>query len=73
MPEGELLPDLRKILRKFNPGAVYFQGDADTCFIFEFSLEAVKLAKALPPGCTLRLPAAFRSQCPMASMMSDKS
>ena len=42
--------------RKFNPGAVYFQGDADTCFIFEFSLEAVKLAKALPPGCTLRLP-----------------
>jgi hypothetical protein len=56
MPEGELLPDLSKILRKFNPGAVYFQGDADTCFIFEFSLEAVKLAKALPPGCTLRLP-----------------
>ena len=56
MPKGELLPDLVKILRKFKPHTIYFLGDADTCLIFDFSLQAVKLAKALPQGCTLKLP-----------------
>jgi hypothetical protein len=56
MPRGKLLPDLLRILTKYHPNTVYFLGDADTCLIFAFSLEAVKLAKALPQACTLKLP-----------------
>ena len=56
MPGGVLLSELDKILRKFNPRAIYFVGDADTCLIFAFSLEVVKLAKVLPSNCALRLP-----------------
>jgi putative DNA primase/helicase len=56
MPGGTLLPDLAKILRKYEPLTVYFLGDADTCLIFDFSYEAIKLANALPQGCTPKLP-----------------
>ena len=35
---------------------IYFLGDADTALNFEFSREAVKLTKALPPGAVLKLP-----------------
>ena len=56
MTEGEPIPDLRRILRKYNPSTIYFLGDSDTSLIFDFSREAVKLAKALPEGCSLRLP-----------------
>lgn len=56
MPQGELLPDLKKILRQYRPHTVLFVGDADTALNFAFSVEAVKLAKALPQGCILKLP-----------------
>jgi hypothetical protein len=56
MPKGKLLPDLAKLLRRYNPHTVYFLGDADTCLIFEFSLEATKIAKALPGDRALKLP-----------------
>ena len=56
MSEGKLIPGLARVLWKYHPKIVYFLGDNDTAFIFEFSREAVKLAKALPEGCELRLP-----------------
>ena len=56
MPGSGLLPELAEILRKHQPKVVHFLGDADTALIFDFSLEATKLAKALPINCALRLP-----------------
>ncbi len=56
MTDGKLIPELDRILRKCNPTSVYFLGDSDTSLNFDFSREAVKLAKALPEGCELRLP-----------------
>ena len=53
--DGKLLPDLAWILNRHRQKIVYFLGDADTCLIFDFSLEATKLAKALPTGCALKL------------------
>jgi hypothetical protein len=51
-----VIPDLKKLLSKFSIETVYFLGDADTALNFEFSREAVKLARALPAGVALRLP-----------------
>ena len=57
MPGRRLMPDLRKLFSKFPAiERVYFLGDADTALNFEFSREAVKLARALPDGVELRLP-----------------
>jgi hypothetical protein len=56
MSQGELISSLRKLLSKWLPETLYFLGDADTCFLFDFSREAVKLAAALPAGCNLKLP-----------------
>jgi hypothetical protein len=56
MSDGKLIPDLGRVLSKYHPRIVYFLGDNDTCFIFDFAREAVKLAKALPEGSELRLP-----------------
>jgi hypothetical protein len=54
--EGQLIPDLSRVIRKYNPSIVYFLGDNDTALNFEFSRGAVKLARALPEGSTLKLP-----------------
>ena len=56
LPGGALLPALSKLLKRYNPHTVFFLGDADTCFIYSFSVEALKLARALPAECSLRLP-----------------
>ena len=56
MTEGKLIPDLARVVSKYHPKIVYFLGDTDTALLFEFSREAVKLAKALPDGCKLRVP-----------------
>jgi hypothetical protein len=40
---GKLVPDLSATIRKYKPSTVYFLGDSDTAFIFEFSHEAAKL------------------------------
>jgi hypothetical protein len=57
MYRGKLIPDLAKVFAKWQHIAVvHFLGDADTVFKFDFSREAVKLAKALPAGCALKLP-----------------
>ena len=56
MAGGQLIPDLARVVRKYDLRAVYFLGDSDTVFLVEFSREAVKLEKALPEGCELRLP-----------------
>jgi hypothetical protein len=56
MTEGRLIPELEKLIAKHPPKKVSFLGDADTCFIAAFSLEALKLAQALPKDCELRLP-----------------
>jgi hypothetical protein len=71
MPEGELLPDLSKILRKFNPGAVSREMPTPASSLNSASRRS-NLPKRYRPDarCGYR---AFRSQCPMASMMSDKS
>ena len=56
MSQGELIPSLQKLLSKWPPETLFFLGDADTCFLFDFSREALKLAAALPAGCNLKLP-----------------
>jgi Domain of unknown function (DUF3854) len=56
MSEGKLIPGLARVLLRYHPKIVYFLGDNDTAFLFECSREAVKLAKALPDGCELRVP-----------------
>jgi hypothetical protein len=57
MSQGELIPDLQKFFAKWKYVALlYFLGDADTVFKFDFSREAVKLAKALPEAIALSLP-----------------
>ena len=43
-------------MSKYYPKIIYFLGDTDTALLFEFSREAVKLAKALPDGCKVRVP-----------------
>ena len=48
LPGGKMLPALEELLRLHKFETVYFLGDNDTCLNFEFSREAVKLAKALP-------------------------
>ena len=53
---GKLIPALSRILEKCRPKRVYFLGDNDTALNFEFSREAIKLAKALPEECELFLP-----------------
>ena len=55
MTEGEPIPDLKRILRRYNPTTIYFLGDSDTSLIFDFSREAVKLARAIAPA-TLKVP-----------------
>jgi hypothetical protein len=55
MPEGELLPDLRKLLYRHHPHIVFFVGDSDTALNIAFSHEAVKIAGALPGDCVLRV------------------
>lgn len=52
---GPVTADLKKLLSKFSIETVYFLGDADTSLNFEFSLEAVKLARALPEGCVAQV------------------
>ena len=57
MCQGKLIPDLQKLFAKWQYIAVvYFLGDNDTALNFEFSREAVKLARALPERCVLKLP-----------------
>jgi uncharacterized protein DUF3854 len=59
MSEGKLIPGLERLLFKYRPKIVYFLGDNDTCFIFAFSQEAVKLAQAVAkvlPDTEVRLP-----------------
>ena len=57
MPGGKMLPDLKQLLTKFPLIKVlYFLGDADTALNFNFSLEAIKLVRALPTSIELRLP-----------------
>jgi hypothetical protein len=56
MVQGKLIPDLARVLSRYAPKVFYFLGDNDTAFRFEFSREALKLAKALPEGCKLLLP-----------------
>ena len=51
-----MLPALEELLHLHKFETVHFLGDNDTCWNFEFSREAVKLAKALPNGCILKLP-----------------
>ena len=49
MPGGKMLPDLKQLLTKFpSIKVLYFLGDADTALNFNFSLEAIKLVRALP-------------------------
>ena len=48
MPNGKLLPQFESLLRERSCiKRVFFLGDADTAFLYPFSHEAVKLAKAL--------------------------
>jgi hypothetical protein len=56
MTDGKMIPELKTFMTKHPPTTVYFLGDADTCFLSAFSIEAIKLAKALPGGCQLKLP-----------------
>ena len=56
LPGGKMLPALEELLHLHKFETVHFLGDNDTCSNFEFSREAVKLAKALPNGCILKLP-----------------
>jgi hypothetical protein len=55
-PGGQLLPELARLLEKYRIEQVFFLGDADTAFLYEFSCEVCKLANALPEGCDLLLP-----------------
>jgi hypothetical protein len=71
MPNGRLLPALKEILKRDGPKMVYFLGDTDTAINFFFSVEAVKLAKALPQGCELRL-SRIPLDSPKASMTCAK-
>jgi hypothetical protein len=56
MTGGKLIPDLAKIICRYNPDTILFLGDSDTCFLFDLSREAAKLARLLPDGCSLKLP-----------------
>ena len=56
MTKGKLIPGLASVFSRCKPKIVYFLGDSDTALLFEFSREALKLAKAMPGGCELRLP-----------------
>ena len=56
MTGGKLIPDLAKIICRYHPDTILFLGDSDTCFLFDFSREAAKLARLLPDGCSLKLP-----------------
>ena len=56
MVEGKLIPDLARAVSKYHPKIVYFLGDSDAAFLFAFSREAVKLARALPEGYNVRVP-----------------
>ena len=56
MSQGTLISDLQKVLTRWPTTLIFFLGDTDTVFNFEFSREAVKLAKALPSDCALKLP-----------------
>ncbi len=47
MQEGQFVPGLREVLQHFAPSRVLFLGDGDTSLLFDFSREAVKLAKKL--------------------------
>jgi hypothetical protein len=54
--EGQLVPGLREILHDVTFSRVLFLGDGDTSLIFDFSREAVKLAKALGEDVPVLLP-----------------
>jgi hypothetical protein len=56
MSDGKLIPGLASVISKYRPKIVYFLGDNDTAFLFNFSYEAVKLTRALPEGCVVKLP-----------------
>lgn len=56
LKDGELLPDLKKLIDQNEVKKVAFLGDGDTSLIYDFSREAVKLRKALPPDVELVLP-----------------
>lgn len=56
--EGKLLPRLTEIIKKKAVTTVAFLGDSDTALIYDFSREAVKIRKALPPDVRLILPRA---------------
>ena len=62
MTGGKLIPDLAKIICRYNPDTILFLGDSDTCFNFDFSREAAKLARLLPDGCPLSS-REYRSRC----------
>jgi hypothetical protein len=47
MSHGKLLRELVVLLEKFCVRTLYFLGDADTCFLFDFAREASKLATEL--------------------------
>jgi hypothetical protein len=56
MTDGKLIPEFEKLITKHPPKRVFFLGDADTCFLSAFAIEAIKMAKALPTDCELFLP-----------------
>ena len=56
MHDGVLIRDLAKLIDRFEPKQIKFLGDGDTALNYEFSREAVKLARALPTSCVLSLP-----------------
>ncbi len=47
--EGQLVPGLREVMQAGNWERILFLGDGDTSLIFDFSREAVKLAKEVLP------------------------
>jgi hypothetical protein len=47
MQDGQLVPGLRDVISSMSLEKVYFLGDSDTSLLYEFSREAVKLARLL--------------------------
>jgi len=56
MTDGELIPELDRVIHRYHPRIVYFLGDNDTALNHDFAREAVKLRKALPKETILKLP-----------------
>ena len=70
--DAKLIPGLHRIIHKYKPKKVYFLGDSDTALNYDFSREAVKLAKLLPEGTGSCSPAA-RFQCPRELMTAEST